>query len=357
MLTPPDHPGEAERLRSLRSLNVLDTPAEDRFDRITRLARRMFDVPIVAISLVDESRQWFKSVIGLAARQTSRDISFCGHAILQAGTLVVEDAACDQRFADNPLVTEDPGIRFYAGHPLSGPDGQRLGTLCIIDREPRRLSDQDRLALQDLATLAETELTAARLSRSQQELIARLAQAERQALLDSLTGLWNRAGILQVLQRELLEGSREAHPVSVIMADIDHFKAINDEHGHGRGDEVLREVAARLRGAVRPADGTGRIGGEEFALVLPGCGEPAALQLAERVRVSVAGAPIETGGALDGLAVPVTLSLGVTTVPPSDDPLPPASALERADSALYEAKAAGRNRVCVLDLPAAKNQP
>ena len=137
MLKPPIPKNEAQRMESLRSLHILDTPAEERFDRITRLAKRLFGVPIALVSLVDESRQWFKSRQGLDATETPREISFCGHSILCDDTMVIADAAQDERFADNPLVTDEPHIRFYAGCPVQTPDRQRIGTLCIIDRQPR----------------------------------------------------------------------------------------------------------------------------------------------------------------------------------------------------------------------------
>ena len=123
---------ETQRLRALQRLKILDTDIEERFDRITRLACRMFNVPIALVSLVDQDRQWFKSRQGLDACQTGRDISFCGHAILHDGPLVVLDATQDPRFDDNPLVVGAPFIRFYAGHPIHSPDGSRIGTICII---------------------------------------------------------------------------------------------------------------------------------------------------------------------------------------------------------------------------------
>ena len=152
---------EAERLRTLRALSILDTFAEERFDRYTRLAQRLFDVPIALVSLVDGHRQWFKSRQGLEATETPRNISFCGHAILSDDVLYVPNALDDTRFADNPLVTGDPNIRFYAGHPLRMPDGQRIGTLCLIDREARQFDDGDLDLLQDLA--ARVQIVTARI--------------------------------------------------------------------------------------------------------------------------------------------------------------------------------------------------
>jgi PAS domain-containing protein len=158
---PPDEP---ERLRSLRALGLLDTPAEERFDRITRLAQALFDVPIVLVSLVDADRQWFKSRQGLDAAETAREISFCAHAIRGDELFIVPDATRDERFSDNSLVVGEPLIRFYAGAPLAAPDGHKIGTLCLIDRRPRELTSQQRTALRDLADLVQGEIarTAAR---------------------------------------------------------------------------------------------------------------------------------------------------------------------------------------------------
>jgi signal transduction histidine kinase/DNA-binding response OmpR family regulator/HPt (histidine-containing phosphotransfer) domain-containing protein len=155
----PDIPtNEAERLAALHALKVLDTPPEARFDRITRVAQRHFDVPIALVSLVDEGRQWFKSCQGLDATETSRDISFCGHAILNDAILIVADATEDPRFADNPLVTGSPNIRFYAGTPLHAPGRERVGTLCVIDTQPRAFGAEDIAILRDLADCVEEEL-------------------------------------------------------------------------------------------------------------------------------------------------------------------------------------------------------
>ncbi len=147
------------RLAALEGLGVLDTPAEECIDRITRLAKRHFDVPIALVSLVDGTRQWFKSAAGLDAPGTAREISFCGHAIMHDDVLVVPDAANDPRFAENPLVRGEPHIRFYAGAPLLTPSGFRLGTLCIIDRRPRASLDEEQQAtLRDLADMVTREL-------------------------------------------------------------------------------------------------------------------------------------------------------------------------------------------------------
>lgn len=160
MIPPPLPPDEPERLESLRAVGLLDTEAEERFDRITHLARVLFDVPIVLISLVDADRQWFKSRQGLQAKETPREVSFCGHAILGAEIFEVPDAAADERFRDNPLVAGAPDVRFYAGAPLAAPDGRRIGTLCLVDRKPRQLTQTQRQVLKELAVLVEHEIAA-----------------------------------------------------------------------------------------------------------------------------------------------------------------------------------------------------
>jgi GAF domain-containing protein len=158
METPPVPPEEPERLAALEALRLLDTAAEPRFDRFTRIAQRHFQVPIALVSLVDMERQWFKSRLGLDICGTHRDVSFCGHAILGEGVFWVPDALEDLRFADNPLVTGPPHIRFYAGAPLHAPSGHRIGTLCILDRQPRSLTPADLEMLLDLAAGVDEEV-------------------------------------------------------------------------------------------------------------------------------------------------------------------------------------------------------
>jgi len=169
---------EQQRISSLHALNILDSAPEERFDRLTRLARRLFAVPVAVVSLIDSNRQWFKSHPGLDVCETSRDVSFCAHAILGNEVMVVEDALEDARFRENPLVTGAPGIRFYAGYPIGGAAGAKFGTLCVIDMVPRKFSEEDRALLRDLATMVEQEMAAMQL-----------------ATMDELTGLSNRRGL------------------------------------------------------------------------------------------------------------------------------------------------------------------
>ncbi len=158
---PPLPVNEPQRLAALKRYDLLDTPPEQAFDRITRLAACVLGMPISLVTLLDESRQWFKARYGLDSRWTSRETAFCSYTILDTDTLVVPDAVADGRFATNPLVTEDPHIRFYAGAPLVTPDGYTLGTLCVIDRRPHpEFSDEQSRLLEDLADLVMMEIEA-----------------------------------------------------------------------------------------------------------------------------------------------------------------------------------------------------
>ncbi len=251
MLAPALPPDEATRVSTLRSLNILDTSAEERFDRLTRLAKRLFGVPIALVSLVDADRQWFKSCFGLGATETSRDISFCGHAILDDDILMIPDALLDERFFDNPLVTGDPRIRFYAGYPLRVPNGSKLGTLCLIDVKARELDDEERDLLRDLARMAEQELAAVQM-----------------ATLDDLTLLSNRRGFESLAQHAINLCRRLEKPASLLFFDLNRFKQINDTFGHAEGDRALAAFAEVMRGVMRDSDVIGRLGGDEFVALL-----------------------------------------------------------------------------------------
>ena len=185
MIEPPLLPNETERLDALAEYAILDTPPERQYEDLTELAARICHAPIALISLVDENRQWFKSHHGLDVRETERNLAFCAHAIVQPETFIVEDALRDERFADNPLVTTEPRIRFYAGAPLVSRDGYALGTLCVIDTVPRKLDQDDEHALRILSRHVMTQLELRRRNREAQRLAAQ--NAEMRALLDAKT--------------------------------------------------------------------------------------------------------------------------------------------------------------------------
>jgi GAF domain-containing protein len=167
---------DAQRIKVLWQYEILDTVPEEVFDDLTELAARICEAPIALITLVDENRQWFKSKVGVSINETSRDISFCGHAIGQSDLFIVPDATLDKRFAENPLVKSDPKIRFYAGAPLITPDGHALGTLCVIDKVPRELRPDQKQALRVLARHVMTQLELRRHSRE----LARAHKAHEQ---------------------------------------------------------------------------------------------------------------------------------------------------------------------------------
>ncbi|MDH3545614.1 MAG: sensor domain-containing diguanylate cyclase [Gammaproteobacteria bacterium] len=259
MIEPPMPLDETMRLMSLHSLRILDTQPEERFDRVTRMARRMFDVEMCLVSLVDSQRQWFKSKQGIDACETPRAISFCGHAILDEQILLVTDARADPRFADNPLVTGEPKIRFYAGCPIHSPDGRRIGTLCLIDSKPGEFSADDEAMLRDFARLVEDEL-------------ALLSQTT----VDELTRVSNRLGFNTVARHMLSLCQRTSTNAEMVFFDLDGFKAVNDDFGHAAGDKILKLFAKLLTKCFRATDIVARLGGDEFVVLMTGTDDSSA---------------------------------------------------------------------------------
>jgi diguanylate cyclase (GGDEF)-like protein len=248
----PEYPkNEDIRLAALRSLDILDTEPEERFDRLTRIAKRLFKVPIALVSFVDINRQWFKSCQGLEVKEMPRDISFCGHAILGDDIFIISDTLLDDRFYDNPLVINEPRIRFYAGIPLVISNEIRVGTLCLIDREPRILSEEDKELLRDLGQMAVQDLTLVQL-----------------ATIDELTQISNRRGFSALALHALSLCKRMNKPASLFFFDLDFFKEINDRFGHAEGDIALINFSKILKDVFRESDVVGRLGGDEFVALL-----------------------------------------------------------------------------------------
>lgn len=304
------------RLETLRSLDILDTDSEERFDRLTRLATRLFDVPIALVSLVDENRQWFKSRAGLEALETSRDISFCGHSILGDDIFVVEDTLQDVRFADNPLVTGPPDIRFYAGCPLKGAEGYKLGTLCLIDTKPRMFTEDDFSSLRDLAGMAEQELAVVQL-----------------ATLDELTGISNRRGFEVLAQKALNVCERNKRSAVLIFIDLDGFKQINDQFGHCEGDKALQVFSESMRATWRDSDIFARLGGDEFVVLLTDSTLERASKSISRLREFIAQSNVS-----EDRGYSISFSEGIVEVTPERG-MTIAELLEKADTQMYQAKA------------------
>jgi len=310
---------EAGRLLALDRLEIMDTPKEQPFERIVTLVRDILQVPICAVSLVDQDRQWFKASRGLAVSETPRNISFCSHTIQGANPFVICDAERDRRFAENPLVTGDPHIRSYAGVPLKTADGYNLGSLCAIDTKPREFSTHELSILDNFAKLVVDQL-----------------ELRRIASIDALTGVMSRRAWLELSREEVLRSARYGRPLAILIVDVDHFKSINDDFGHPAGDMVLRQLAQLSAALLRNSDGFGRFGGEEFVAVLPETKAGDAMTMAERLREAVGR---EVFDCLGGR--PCTVSIGVADLLPGETDVEPI--LERADQALYRAKACGRN--------------
>lgn len=322
--TPPlamEDVAEAGRLEALDRFDVMDTPREEAFDRITRLIRDIFDLPVAIVSMIDGHRQWYKAYEGLENREVSRDETFCKYTLQDLTPLVVPDARDDARFARNPLVTSAPQIRFYAGTPLRTADGHNIGTVCAIGFEPRVFTARESAILTDLAALAMDAL-----------------ELRQLASVDSLTGALSRRAFKEQAAHAIALAQRHRHGLGCITFDLDYFKSINDSHGHTTGDKVLVAVAEACRAELRGTDLFGRLGGEEFALILPHTDRAAVAGVAEKLRGAIARILVRQGDA----TVPVTASFGIASLDARTADID--ALLANADAALYEAKAAGRNR-------------
>ena len=242
--------GESTRLDALRALSLFSASPDERFDRLTRLAKRVFNVPVAKVTLVAPEMVYSISCAGDERTSVPHELSFCVHAIQGDAIMVVPDTLADGRFADNPFVVGDPHIRFYAGCPLVV-NGCRLGTLCLVDETPRDMTQEDISLMRDLAATVEHELAALHM-----------------AIVDGLTGLVNRRGFEELAQNGLNVCLRMQRPASLLYFDLNGFKAINDTFGHAEGDVALRNFASALKRTFRSTDVIGRLGGDEFAVLL-----------------------------------------------------------------------------------------
>ncbi|SEC61773.1 sensor domain-containing diguanylate cyclase [Rhodobacter sp. 24-YEA-8] len=311
---------EAGRLAALRRYEILDSAPETEFSDIVALVKSIFNTKYAAINLIDSERQWMKAAAGLEPLECGRGDAFCDHTIRGTSALAVEDATADSRFSDNPFVTGEASIRSYLGVPLTSPDGYNIGAICVFDTGLRKFSDADKTVLENFAKVV--------MSQFELRLIARQ---------DSLTGSLTRRAFVERMDR--LSGRED--PVSLLMIDLDRFKLVNDTFGHPVGDIVLKSVATTIQSSLRKSDALGRLGGEEFAVLLPGADATGALAFADRLRNEIATRKLdEIAGAN------VTLSIGIADhrAGESRDLW-----LARADHALYAAKTTGRNRCVVAE--------
>jgi diguanylate cyclase (GGDEF)-like protein len=315
MIEPEFPDNEAERLHALRTLEILDSSHEERFDRVTRMAKRMFGVEISLVSLVDADRQWFKSKQGLEASETPREISFCGHAINQDGLFIIPNAIEDVRFFDNPLVTGAPNIRFYAGYPLKLRQGVSIGTLCLIDSSPKHLNEEDEQLLKDLGAMIEQEI-----------------KSIQMATLDDLTLISNRRGFLTLAEHSQNVCRRKKVSMSVILFDLDKFKFINDNFGHHEGDFVLKEFAGVMRSVLRESDIIARLGGDEFVVMVTATTDEQIAIILERFKTAINAKNREINKPYD-----IEYSAGVASFS-CDNEKSLEEMIAEADAAMYEKK-------------------
>ncbi|MBV9389240.1 MAG: EAL domain-containing protein [Chroococcidiopsidaceae cyanobacterium CP_BM_ER_R8_30] len=332
---------EIERLKTLSQYQILDTAPEAYFDDLTRLAAYICHTPIAAIGLIGAERQWFKSRVGILATEESRNITFCAHTILQADLLIVPDTLQDERFVNNPFVTGDTHIRFYAGAPLITPDGFALGTLCVLDHVPRELSNEQQEALRILALQVLTQLELRRnLAILEQNILERQrteAQLRYNIYHDELTGLPNRALLMERLMYALNRSKQQHRFVfAVLFIDLDRFKLINDSLGHLVGDQLLIVIAQRLRACLRNEDTAARLGGDEFAILLENLTDVRdATNVARRLQAELA-LPFH----LCEQEVFISCSVGIALSTLDYDR--PEDLIRDADTAMYRAKTLGK---------------
>jgi diguanylate cyclase (GGDEF)-like protein len=314
MKSPAPPKNEAERLQILRQLQILYSPSEERFNRITRIARRTFDVPVALVTLIGEDKQWFKSSQGLADTETPREISFCGHAILRQEPLIIRNAEKNSDFFDNPLVVSGPGVRFYAGCPIRY-EGTPLGTLCVMDMAPREFTPSDVNALKSLAAWTENELTINRMSAAQTKLLSKLNESERRSMIDPVTRVWNRTAMNQLLDMEFALAEREGTPMALLQVDVSGFDGIVERYGEISGDEILREVTQRIQTCVRPHDVVGCVNRHEILILLGGCNTMDAKTIAERISERIKREAVN----LDNKTITVSLNIGAASSPTVTD--------------------------------------
>jgi len=328
---------EIERLKKLDLYEILDTVPELEYDDLAFLAAQICTMPIATIAFLDADRKWHKAKYGIDKDFVARDAAICSYTILGSESLVVNDTLKHDVFRGMGMVTNPPHVRFYAGIPLLSPEGFALGTLCVVDTRPRRLSKSQLDALKILARsveiMLETRLNIIQM-KIQHDDIERLNQAlETLSRTDDLTGLWNRRVMDEVLERELQLYKRHATSFALLILDIDKFKALNDIYGHLMGDKSIQFVAKVLEGETRETDCCIRYGGDEFVVILPNIDREYTQFVVDRIRS-------EIEKSVESIK-PFTVSIGAVVV--ESQCVDSDSLLKRADKCLYRAKDQGSN--------------
>jgi diguanylate cyclase (GGDEF)-like protein len=312
---------ETERQRDLDSFNILDTEPDEDFDRITRIASQMLGMPIALVSLVDHERQWFLSRVGLDATETAREVAFCAHTICSSQLMVVGDASADIRFRDNPLVTGDPHIRFYAGAPLRTRAGHALGTLCVIGSEPRELGLTERRLLEELAGM-----------------VIHTLESRRDRYLCPLTGFQNRLPFFEAGQREFQRAQLIGESLALVLIGLDDFASSREQLSGGQLNHLLKDIAFAISSELGPNDMPARVASWEFAILLAGRDCHGGSVLVDKIRSKIA----SQGMVVDGTRYILNISAGISNQGPMDFGFK--DLYQRAESGLKQASLAGCNR-------------
>ncbi len=339
------HPSdERQRLQALHDLRVVSTDRDEVLEDIVEMAAHVCGTAMAGISFVDADRQWFRTQRGFGTRGSERDRSLCGHAILAGEVFVVPDTTQDERVADAEMVEGDPHARFYAAAPLLSAEGYAIGTLCVLDRQPRALEHWQARMLQVLARQAVAHLRLNRLVGDRAEAMDDLHDARRNLSFmsthDTLTSLLNRQAVTERLEELVTSSAAGTTTSAIVHIDLDDFDHINDTYGHAAGDRVLVTIADRIHLGARGDDSVGRLAGDEFVVVVANAASGGPEALAKRLLRSIH-VPVR----FDDVELRVTASIGIARWAPG---MASAGDLLRAgSSALHEAKVRGGNRVVV----------
>lgn len=336
---------EQQKSEVLQRFNILSKTSVADTNETARMVSLAMNTPMVMVSLNQRYRDWFQAHIGIASDALEVVENFCSLAQLSQSTFIVENVRKEPYFANELAVKKAPGIGFFAGTPLHNPHGQRFGTLCILDTKQKIMSERERSLFASIGLVVSNDIC---LRSAGRYAVRDLIDAERDkcdlynlATTDELSSALNRRSFFYLAERERRRRRRHNTSLSVIMLDIDHFKQVNDIYGHAVGDVVIQMLSETVSNIIRDDDIFGRLGGEEFALVLPDTDKDGAAVLAERIRTAIEVTVFEA----DGKQLKITISLGIGE--PDVDENSISEALDRADQALYEAKNTGRNKVVI----------
>lgn len=334
---------EELRIKTLYQLELLDTPIDHNFEKIIRLAQKIFSTPIAGISFIDKNREWFKSILGLDCKEIPRTQSFGSEAILTTGGLVVADATKDSKFNQLELVVNPPNIQFYAGYPIKLASGVNIGTLFLMDSQARGFSEHDQVCLKELTTFVEDEISNHVnnfvINYENQLLSDELSKLQRVAAVDPLTQLWNRVGIKKFFENLRSKTIRNNTSFAIGLIDLDRFKQINDTYGHAAGDLTLKQIATVLINTVRRMDTVGRWGGDEFIVFLDSDDIFRIKDIFERINHNIKQLEIK----YENNIIHPSATIGVTLCQAEKMSLTQGleDFLEKADKSLYKGKHAG----------------